>query len=202
MSSTAHRTADDITRHFPGLKTPADKALLARITRFFADAIKGLTPADKTVALQAEKDILAVIETVARRPAEESPEYLVKLRGAIQKQKILEDEGGVIGPSEVAKLLGISRQAVSQRRAAGKLLAVPIAGSFAYPVWQFRETETIDGLEQVLSEIAEHDAWMQMVFFLNNSLALNGQRPLDALRQGKLPQVLRAAALYLQQSAV
>ena len=142
MASAANHAVDKLVNQLPELKTPADKALMARVTRFFADAIVDLTPTDKTAALQARGDILAVIETLARRPAEQSAIYAVKLRGAVLKRKILNAEGGVIGPSDAAKLLNISRQTVSQRRIAGKLLGVPVAGGFAYPVWQFEDGET------------------------------------------------------------
>ncbi len=201
MASTAHQIVDEMVREFEELKAPADKALMARITRFFFDAVKGLTAEDKTAALRAPDDILAVIETVARRPAEESPRYLVKLRGAIQKQKMLEAEGGVIGPMEVGKLLGISRQAVGQRRAAGKLLGVPAAGGYVYPVWQFKDGSTLDGLQEVLEVLVEHDPWMKLVFFLNHDTALNERRPVDVLRRGKINQVVRAAQMYLEQGA-
>lgn len=181
--------------------TPAEKALLARITRFFAEAIKELSREDKTAALKARDDILVVIETVARRPAEASPQYAVKLRGALQKHRLLEAEGGVIGPAEVGKLVGISRQAVGQRRSTGKLLGIPVAGGFVYPIWQFADGETVEGLEEVLVALAEHDAWMKLVFFLNHNQALGGKRPLDALRRGRVEPVLRAARLYLQHAA-
>lgn len=201
MASAARQMVSDMMREFEELKAPADRALMARITRFFFDAVKGLTAEDKTAALRAPDDILAVIETVARRPAEESPKYLVKLRGAIQKQKMLEAEGGVVGPAEAGKLLGISRQAVGQRRAAGKLLGVPAAGGFVYPVWQFKDGSTLDGLEDILAALSEHNAWMKLVFFLNYDSALNGKRPVDVLRGGKVSHALRAAHMYLEQGA-
>jgi len=201
MAGTAQQTVDDVIRELDELKTPADKALMARITRFFVDAITDLSREDKTAALKARDDILVVIETVARRSAEQSPKYAVKLRGAIQKQKLLEEEGGVIGPAEVGKLLGMSRQAVGQRRAGGRLLGVPVAGGYVYPIWQFTEGETLKGLEEILAALAEHDAWMKLVFFLNQNRALGGRRPLDVLRRGETDRVLRAARLYLQQGA-
>lgn len=201
MTQAVNHPLDETAQHLVKLKTPADKALLARITRFFADAIVELPATDMTVALQAQDDILAVIETVARRPASASAQYAVKLRGAIQKRKILEAEGGVISPAQAAQLLGISRQTVSQRRTAGKLLAIPVAGGFAYPIWQFHDGESLDGIESILAILAEIDPWMQMAFFLNNNSALDDQRPLDLLKQNDEDKamVMRAAHAYLEQ---
>lgn len=199
MIRSMNRTLDDATNDLAKLKSPTDKALLARITRFFADAIVDLPSADKTAALQSREDILTVIETLARRPAMESTKYKVKLEGALQKRKILDAEGGVVGPSQVAKLLNISRQAVSQRRMAGKLLAVPMAGGFAYPLWQFHDGEIINGMAHILTTLKAIDPWMQMVFFLNKNSALDGHRPLDILKKGDVDKVVGIAQAYLEQ---
>lgn len=179
-----------------------DEALMTRITRFFADAIEKLPPADKAKALSASDDILSVIETVAHPRTRTSPEYQTKLAGALQKRKMLDADGGVIGPSEAASLLGITRQAVSQRRAANKLLGVPVAGGFVYPVWQFSSGEVLEDLERVLRELSYCDGWMKMAFFLSPNRALGGRRPLDELRGGRADDVERAARSYLEQGPV
>jgi hypothetical protein len=184
------------------LDTPAERALLTRITRFFELTIKELPDADQEAALAQEADILAVIETVARKPAAESAEIAVRQRGAIARQRLLNDEGGVVNPARVAELLGISRQSVGKRRAAGTLVGVPGNGGYVYPVWQFVDGEVIKGLPQVLDALEEQDSWAKLRFFLNGSLALDGRRPLDVLKAGKIEPVLRAARLYNEQAAV
>lgn len=194
-----NQSINDTTNRLTEVKTPADKALLARITRFFSDAVMALPPADKTAALQAKDDILAVIETVARRPAAESAKYAVKLQGAIQKRKILEVEGGVVSPSQVSKLLGISRQAVSQRRMAGKLLGIRLARGFTFPIWQFHDGELIHGMEGILAALGDIDPWMQMAFFLNRNSTLGNRRPLDVLKRGETDSAMHAAYAYLEQ---
>jgi hypothetical protein len=45
-----------------------------------------------------------------------------------------------------------------------------------YPRWQFGfdRAATVHGLEEVLSALSKHDAWMQNVFFLSSNSRLNG----------------------------
>lgn len=203
MTSAAHQPADAIANAFSDLKTPADQALMARVTRFFHDAIAGLPNSDKALALQADDDILTVIETLARSPARQSAKLQAKLRGAVVKRRLLEDEGGVVRPSEAAKLLGVTRQTIRLWRTSGKLLGIPLAGGYVYPQWQIQaDGQMLSGIKETLANLQPHDVWMQLRFFLNESLALDGERPLDALRAERVPEVLRAARLYGQQAAV
>jgi hypothetical protein len=59
----------------------------------------------------------------------------------------------------------------------------------------------IPGLEEVLSALSGHDAWMQNVFFLSPSSRLNDRRPLDVLREGTFEPVIEAARIFLEQGA-
>lgn len=55
------------------------------------------------------------------------------------------DEAVLTG-SAVARLLGVSRQAVHQRASRGSLLAVADADGVRYPTWQFRDGAPVPGL--------------------------------------------------------
>jgi hypothetical protein len=48
--------------------------------------------------------------------------------------------------SAVARMLGISRQAVNQRAGRGSLLAVADSEGVRYPLWQFRDGSSVRGL--------------------------------------------------------
>lgn len=128
-----------------------------------------------------------------------------KLRGVEAKRQLLEDEGGTASSSELAQLLGISRQAVDKRRRNNTLLAVQAGGrGYRYPVWQVVDGRALAGLEDVLEALADHDPWMTLQFFLRENLRLDNQRPLDVLREGSdesLEDVLAAARTYGEQGA-
>ena len=143
----------------------------------------------------------------------ESPEALLtltatdplasaRLRGLVAKQQLLEAEGGCLSSAQVASLLGITRQAVDKRRRSGQLIGLPTGKNrYAYPAWQFTTGETLPGLETVLQHLQIRDAWMQTAFMLNGNLRLDGMSPLEALRQGKLEEVVLAAQTYGEQGA-
>ena len=54
-------------------RSAAERALMARISRYFTVAIRSLSEEDRAVALSASDDVLALIETLARKPAQASP---------------------------------------------------------------------------------------------------------------------------------
>ena len=86
-----------------------------------------------TVVLRATDDFWTVMETLSLVPVAESAECKVRLRGALAKRKLLQMDGGVLSPSSAAALLGVSRQAVGKRRAAGRLLGVEGAARLSLP---------------------------------------------------------------------
>lgn len=186
MSSTP---TEDITN-------PAEAALLARIERYFHDAIRSLPNQDRAKALSAPDDFWTLMETLALAPIKESPELRVKMRGAIARRELLEQDGGVLSPSSVAELLGISRQAVGMRRSAGKLLGVEGGRGYVYPAWQFQDTKLVPGIEEILEILGEADPMTKVIFFLGHDHAIGGKRPIDLLLEGKLEEVKRAARTY------
>ena len=119
------------------------------------------------------------------------------IRGIEAKRRLIEDHGGALSAEQVAEIIGISRQAVDKRRQARKLLAIATGRhGYRYPVWQFDETGTLPGLEDVLSVLAPHDEWTQTIFFLGKNPRLGGRPPVEMLKTGKLKQVLDAAQVY------
>lgn len=184
------------------LTNPTEAALMARIERYFHSAIRSLPNRDRAKALSAPDDFWALMETLALLPIKESPELRVRMRGAIARRELLEQDGGVLSPSNVGELLGISRQAVGLRRNAGKLLGVEGNRGFVYPAWQFEGNDVLDGFTEILQLLSDDDAWTQFIFFLSHDDAIGGKRPIDLLRKGKLEQVRRAARMHGEHGAV
>jgi len=136
--------------------TAAEEAVLARIHRYFEQAVRALPKSDQVKVLSAPDDLWTLMETLALAPVKESPELRVRLRDAIARRELLESEGDAISASSVAELLHISRQAVGQRRAAGKLLGIETPGGYLYPVWQFDRPTSLAGFQNVLAALADH----------------------------------------------
>ena len=124
------------------------------------------------------------------------------LNGLDAKRRLIEQNGGVFKTEQVGEYLGISPQAVNKRRASCQLLGLTFRRrGYVFPAWQFTERGTMPGLEDVLLALAEHDEWMQNVFFISPNTWLGGRRPLDLLREGKIQEVIDTAKEFGQHGA-
>jgi hypothetical protein len=160
-------------------------------------------PSDYQVLLRAMQQPEA-LPALSPKPEDVTDELLARLstRGLLEREQILQSDGGAVSAQGVARLLGISRQAVDKRRKAGTLIGLSQGRrGYAYPLWQFDRGRTLAGLEAVLAELGETSPWMRALFMLGHNVALDGERPLDELRRGHVEEVLRAARLYGEQGA-
>jgi 2-keto-3-deoxy-L-rhamnonate aldolase RhmA len=160
-----------------------------------------------TDALAASSDYTMLLEILTLPEAlstltSSDPLASAKLRGLMVKQQLLEASGGCISSPQAAEMLGISRQAIDKRRRSGKIIGLPSGKNrFVYPVWQFTTGDTLPGLETTLQNLSVRDPWMQIAFMLNGNFRLDGMSPLEALKQGKLKEVIVAAQMYGEQGA-
>jgi hypothetical protein len=89
--------------------------------------------------------------------------------------------GGNLSAEAAGHLLGISRQAVDQRRRAKALLATRQGGNWAYPRAQFHEKGTIPCLANVIEGLEQSGSWFTLEFLVTEDEALSGSTPRDAL---------------------
>jgi hypothetical protein len=179
------------------------------VRRFFDTAVVSqLHDAALKSVLKAPTDFQTILHAlerpeVAAAVRDHDPLAMARLRGIEAKRRILTDEGGMLSAEKVGETLTISRQAVDKRRKAGRLIAVSLGRrGFGYPAWQFSEHGTLPHLETVLDVLKRHDTWTKLVFFTSENAAIDGKRPLDALRSGDVEKVLAAARVYGEQGAV
>lgn len=135
--------------------------------------------------------------------AEQDPLAVARARGLRLRDELLGAEGGTIGADDVGNLLHITRQAVVKRRRRCQLLAVNVGRrGDLYPRWQLVEDGLLIGLTEILELLAEQSDWAKLRFFLSENSALEGKRPLDLLRAGKIEPVRRAARLANEHGSV
>jgi hypothetical protein len=125
------------------------------------------------------------------------------LRGIEAKRRLIRENGGVYSTEQAAEFLGTTAQEINKRRTSRKLLGLVFRSKgYLYPVWQFdKDRGTLPGLEAVLLTLADHDEWMQNIFFVSRNTRLNERRPLDLLRQGEIEPVIEAAKSMGEQGA-
>jgi len=182
------------------------QALTARLFH----AVAGLAATtDETIAAAAlgrPSDYSLLLElltdpAVVERVREEDPLGPARLRWLRDRERLLAAEGGAVPVTAAMAILGLkSRQAVQQRRARGKLLGLPLGGStYLYPVWQFDQQGVLPGLPETLAALEHLDPWGQVAFLLSGDARLDGLRPLDALRAGRVTEVVAVTRQYGEQ---
>ncbi|MGA3043653.1 MAG: DNA-binding protein [Bryobacteraceae bacterium] len=123
-------------------------------------------------------------------------------RAAAVKRELLTSAGGGLTSSQVAKALGITRQAVDKRRSRRALLALPTgSGEYIYPAGQFTRDGVIPGVEDVLRAFRIRSPWTQLSALLAPAPALRGKTILGALKSGDAERAIALAASFGEQAA-
>lgn len=180
-------------------------AFLDRARRAVEGLCRQLDDAALHAAVAAPTDNAVLIAALRAAPdtalvSASDPLAEARLEGLRISERLLNHEGAPWSVQAVAAHLGITRQAVAKRVRSHRLLAVDIGRhGQAYPAWQFVRGGVLTGLEAALGALTEHDAWMQLSFFLGATPFLDDRSPLEALRAGDADAVLRAARRFTHQ---
>lgn len=166
------------------------QAMQRRATALVEAASRNVSPDVLADALAAPDSIAAVARLLLAAAAEPGATRLEPLadalvRGVEERRRLIAASGGLLPVTEVARLLGVTRQAVDKRRRAGQLLAIRSGSDWRYPAVQFGpEGEPPAGLAAVIAAFAEAGPWVTLDFLLTPDTALGGLSPMDALRRG------------------
>ena len=197
-----------LTTVFRQISETKHPAFCTRMLRVVAGLEDDLTATLIEEATAAPTDQLAMLEALSSAPwvkelTADDPILQAKLRGLERRQEILQKAGGVLTSEEVAELLGVSRQAVDKRRAANQLLALTQGRrGYNYPGFQFEDGKALVGLDRVLANLEDLDPWMKLIFFTSPHERLYGRTPVEALRKGRLDEVVAVASGYGEQGAL
>jgi hypothetical protein len=133
---------------------------------------------------------------------EDDPFAPARLRGVLQRERLLSEEGGTWGAEQVAAHLQLTRQTVNLRRKQGTLLGLDAGRhGFRYPAWQFARNGVLKGLEPVLAALKHLDPWMQQAFMLGKNARLAERRPIDLVRSHDVASVVSAASAFGEHGA-
>lgn len=136
-------------------------------------------------------EFLAQLET-------KDPLLEAKLKGVQHKRELLNyQEKKALTSSEVAAVLGISRQAVDNRRKNDSLLGLSLGNrGYRYPAWQFSNGSVLTGWSEVLSNMEHLDDWSKLIFMLTGDIRLDNKTPLECLKNAQTDDVILAARAY------
>jgi hypothetical protein len=118
-------------------------------------------------------------------------------RGSAMKRSMLVVEGGVLSRDEFAGRIGLTPEELE----AEALLWLDVDGERAYPAFQIVGAGLLPGMSAVVEAFAIDEPWMRVNFMLTGDSRLGGQRPIDALREGRIVEVIKAAQTYGEHGA-
>lgn len=159
-------------------------------------------PATKSAARTA-RPLMAHSRVIPAAP-EPSARARALLRGREIADEDLKQSGGAFDLQEVCKMLhDISRQRVDQLVKSGQLLAVPgPSNRRRYPVVQFNADGTlVDGLKDVQAALPTRNPWAILNFLIHPDDRLRNKKPIDLLRKGDIPAVVKAASMMAEPGA-
>lgn len=186
-------------------------------------ALKGIVakvPRDAKVAIVSNKRVFTSktkpvyrsveeLQLYERKKSESSPmvrseadayEPNARARAVLRGVKLMEQDlkasGGAYSLEQVQELMrGVTRQAVNNRVRDGSLLAVPGPSNRAvYPVVQFTsDGSPVGGLKAIREALQTNSSGMLLNFLVHPEARLDGEKPIDLLKAGRLEKVIEAA---------
>lgn len=170
--------------------------------------LKQLRLAFRAVAGKCDADRIAKMTVLAFRLEFPNTTTANKLGNAYIRsipplRKALAEEGGSITAADAAKLLGVSKSTILRRYRERRLLGWRdyFGGQIQLPAWQFTRKGVLPGLDEVMAVLRTApilDDILPILFFLGQYHSLDGQRPLDCLREGNLEAAIRTAHGYVE----
>jgi hypothetical protein len=176
-------------------------------TTEYLEPFKALTPAEQKIVTQALKQVTSaeVIDSDANTLAnaitgksfsrqERIQLELETLSKHFQHRRQLLDLS--FTATQVAQLLGTSRQTPHDRVSSQTLLAIKENGKLCFPSWQFDPTGpdgVIDGLPAVLKALEISD-YAKLNWLTRVNPYLDSQTPIQALKVGQKERVLAEAS--------
>jgi hypothetical protein len=196
-------------------KHPADSARQALAQAFLKRSVKMLERVSSSASAEALQSALSsptdvggvasLLSDLAPLDVDLSvldPFMEAMARGAAIKRELLTSGGGGLTSTQVARALGITRQAVDKRRTRHALLAVPNgSGEYIYPACQFTADGVIHGLEEVLRAFQIRNPWTQLSVLLASAPSLGGRTILEVLKAGESERAVDIVASFGEQAA-
>lgn len=150
-----------------------------------------------TVLVEPGKPVskVAVEDAVEQLPRDELDEALTEARqrGVKRAAEILQ-ASDMLSADQFAAVIGATRETVHQKRRRGEVLGLEGAKrGVRFPEWQIgADGRLLAGLPRLIEALGKHP-WAVHRFLLQQHPELDGQSALEALRRGRVDDVLATA---------
>jgi len=101
--------------------------------------------------------------------------------------------GGLLEPQAAISILNIPEQSIKERHESGEISAVRAGEDYGCPACQSGPDGMVPGLSDALAAMPMRDDWMRLEWLLVPDDALDGSSPLQALKAGRIDEVLDVA---------
>jgi hypothetical protein len=162
-------------------------SLAARVNRWIAGSLERLSDEEVLKLVEAQTPAETVAELLVATPgahgAAETDWTELLLRGADAKSRIAELAGGLLSPSDTARILKISVPGVKQRLERRKLLAVPLpGGQRGFPALQFHADGRVrEGIAETAAAGATLNPWALLAILVDEVEDATGGTLLERL---------------------
>ena len=129
------------------------------------------------------------------------PLYEACKRGEEIEREMLKAEGGMLSGKQFSEKLGITPLELARMRKRNEVFWMEVGDDYFYPRFQLDGNGFLSGIRDVLGAFSIDAEWMRVNFMLTGDLRLNGWRPIDVLREGRVDEVKLAAQAYGQHGA-
>jgi DNA-binding Lrp family transcriptional regulator len=161
--------------------------------RAYAELAKHLDAITREFELSAE--LIAEVEGI-----DDPTRQLEDQRFAELRDSLLKKSGGSLSLTQAANLLGISRQALHKRIKTGSALGMMRGNELVLPRAQFadrgRRHEILPGIPEIVRLFSVAGGWSALQFLVEADPNL-AKPPIQALKEGRVAEVVRAAKAYL-----
>ncbi len=113
--------------------------------------------------------------------------------GDVRKAELINMAGGLLTLQAVASLLNSPEHLAEERHKAGEIIAVRAGEDHGYPACQFGPDGMLPGLSEALAVMPMRADWMRLEWLLVPDHALDGRSPLQALKAGRIEEVMDVA---------
>ncbi|MGI0482095.1 helix-turn-helix domain-containing protein [Geminocystis sp. CENA526] len=195
MIATIEKEASEYAHLLEILATDEQNILvssIAKIKKNIEVRSTSTTDKDKIVSTTENDRIIEKLTNgYSYTPAEKIELELTTLQQYFERRRELLSNS--FTTTQVAKLLGTSRQTPHDRVKNKSLLAVRDNGQWKFPIWQFDAEGAdgvIDGLSEVLKNLSINSEFAKLNWFMRPSPVLDGLTPVEALKQGLKTRVI------------
>lgn len=154
---------------------------------------------DTDVLFRSLRDAVAIGTEI--EPDAPDPLTDAFLRGAERKRELLKADGGALTARQLADHLAITQQGIGKKRDRNLIFWLEAGDGYLYPAFQIGPDGLLPGIREVLDAFTIDDPWMRVNFMLTGDYRLGGARPIDVLREGRIEEVVTAAAAYGEHGA-